>query len=142
MEVKEAVEELKSTKIFVHLIAQSSEYSQRAIQFVQAIAPLLATTQRHFPLYTRHDAHHGYQVVRRLEEVLQEECLKPGSDKSLGASELFLLVAAAYAHDLGMTVFPGEEVELSEQLTLPKVGWETSIERVGQGIVGPSPGIV
>ena len=42
MEVKEAVEELKSTKIFVHLIAQSSEYSQRAIQFVRSMPGVTA----------------------------------------------------------------------------------------------------
>ncbi|UCV03343.1 hypothetical protein [Dechloromonas denitrificans] len=76
---------------------------------------------------TRHDAHHGFQVVRRLENVLQDRCLEMGSSKSLGAPELFLLIAAAYAHDLGMTVFPGEEPLLRATLDLPEHGWETSV---------------
>lgn len=127
MEVRDPVEELRSTRVFGHLASQSTQYAERAIRFLQAIAPILATTSRHFPLYTRHDAHHGFQVVRRLEEVLQVECLETGSSKSLGTPELFLLIAAAYAHDLGMTVFPGEEAELSAKLNLPKLEWETSV---------------
>jgi hypothetical protein len=127
VEVGEPLEELRSTEVFAHLASQSSEYADRAVRFVGAITPVLATTRRHFPLYTRHDAHHGFQVVRRLAEVILPECLAPSSVESLEAPELFLLIAAAYAHDLGMTVFPGEEAELSTQLNLPEVGWETSV---------------
>ncbi len=127
MLVKDPVEELKSTRVFSHLMAQSSEYADRAIRFVQMVAPILATTVQHFPLYTRHDAHHGFQVVRRLDNVLQPGCLEMGSKQSLGAPELFLLIAAAYAHDLGMTVFPGEESTLKAALNLPEQDWKTSI---------------
>lgn len=127
MLVKDPVEELKSTRVFSHLASQSPEYADRAARFVQMIAPILATTILHFPLYTRHDAHHGFQVVRRLENVLQDGCLEIGSCKSLGTPELFLLIAAAYAHDLGMTVFPGEEPALRATLDLPEHGWETSV---------------
>ena len=112
MLIRDPVEEIKSTKVFSYLALQSSEYADRAIRFVEAIAPILATTVQHFPLYTRHDAHHGFQVVRRLQDVVQDGCFDSGSDKALGAPELFLLIAAAYAHDLGMTVFPGEAPEL------------------------------
>lgn len=128
MQVRDPVEELRSTAVFVHLASQSEEYATRAVRFVEGVAPILATTVRHFPLYTRHDAHHGYQVVKRLGDVMLPECLAPGSDKSLGAPELFLLIAAAYAHDLGMTVFPREEAELAAALKLPATGWETSVE--------------
>lgn len=127
MLVRDPVEELKSTRVFSHLVAQSSEYADRAIRFVQMIAPILATTVEHFPLYTRHDAHHGFQVVRRLENVLQAGCLEMGSTQSLGAPELFLLIAAAYAHDLGMTVFPGEDSALRATLSLPEHDWKTSV---------------
>ena len=127
MLVRDTVEELKSTRVFSHLALQSEEYADRAVQFVKTIAPILATTIRHFPLYTRHDAHHGFQVVRRLEDVLLDGCLERGSSKSLGAPELFLLIAAAYAHDLGMTVFPGEELALKAILDLPEHKWETCV---------------
>ncbi|MCB4360406.1 HD domain-containing protein [Quatrionicoccus australiensis] len=125
--MRDPIEELKSTRVFSHLSSQSPEYADRAAQFVEIIAPILATTIQHFPLYTRHDAHHGFQVVRRLENVLLKDCLEIGSSKSLGAPELFLLIAAAYAHDLGMTVFPGEEPALRTTLDLPEHGWETSV---------------
>jgi hypothetical protein len=82
---------------------------------------------QHFPLYTRHDAHHGFQVVRRLQDVLQDGCFDSGSEKSLGAPELFLLIAAAYAHDLGMTVFPDEAPDLKSKLDLPVDEWKTSV---------------
>lgn len=127
MLVRDPVEELKSTRVFSHLALQNPEYADRAVRFVQTIAPILATTIQHFPLYTRHDAHHGFQVVRRLENVLQGGSLEMGSSKSLGAPELFLLIAAAYAHDLGMTVFPGEETALKATLNLPEHRWETSV---------------
>lgn len=127
MLVRDPVEELKSTKVFSYLASQSPEYADRAVRFVRMIAPILATTIQHFPLYTRHDAHHGFQVVRRLEDVLQDGCLEMESSKSLGPPELFLLIAAAYAHDLGMTVFPGEEPVLRARLALPDHGWETSV---------------
>lgn len=127
MLVRDPVEEIKSTKVFLHLAAQSMEYADRAIRFVEAIAPILATTVRHFPLYTRHDAHHGFQVVRRLQDVLLEGCLETGTDISLGVPELFLLIAAAYAHDLGMTVFPDEAREIQSTLGLPADGWETHV---------------
>ena len=126
MLVRDPVEEIKSTKVFSHLASQSPEYADRAVRFVEAIAPILATTVQHFPLYTRHDAHHGFQVVRRLQDVLQDDCFDSGSDKSLGAPELFLLIAAAYAHDLGMTVFPDEAPDLKSKLNLPVDEWKTS----------------
>jgi hypothetical protein len=125
--VRDSVEEIKSTKAFSHLASQSPEYADRAVRFVEAIAPILATTVQHFPLYTRHDAHHGFQVVRRLQDVLQDGCFDSGSEKSLGAPELFLLIAAAYAHDLGMTVFPDEATDLKSKLDLPLDEWETSV---------------
>jgi hypothetical protein len=128
MQVKDPVEELKSTKVFRHLASQSNEYADRAVRFVEKIAPILATTVQYFPLYTRHDAHHGFQVVCRIADVLQEGCLDTGSNKSLGAPEIFLLIAAAYAHDLGMTVFPNEEPELRKHLNLPQEGWQTCQE--------------
>lgn len=127
MLVRDPIEEVKSTKVFLHLELLSSEYASRAVRFVERIAPILATTVQHFPLYTRHDAHHGFQVVRRLQDVLHDGCFDLESNKSLGAPELFLLIAAAYAHDLGMTVFPDEAQDLKLKLDLPVDEWETSV---------------
>ena len=92
MPIRDPVEEIKSTKVFSYLASQNPEYADRAVRFVEAIAPILATTVQHFPLYTRHDAHHGFQVVRRLQDVLHDGCFDSGSDKALGRQSYFSLL--------------------------------------------------
>jgi hypothetical protein len=121
------VEELRKTKLFLALSKADSAYSHRIEKFVTGVAPILATTVQHFPYYTRHDAHHGYNVTKRIEHVIKAECFDECTAASLSAVEIFLLIAAAYAHDLGMTVFPNEEGELLSQLEITKsLGWETN----------------
>ncbi|WP_454830934.1 HD domain-containing protein [Pseudoxanthomonas wuyuanensis] len=126
MDVRDPIEELESTTVFAYLLRLSPDYAERARRFVGGVAPILASTQRHFPYYTRHDAHHGFQVVRRLEGVMLPGCLQTDAAQCLGGAELFLLIAAAYAHDLGMTVFPGEQQALAAKLKLPAEEWETN----------------
>jgi hypothetical protein len=126
MGVKDPVDELRETDLFLALCDADSEYAERIERLVAGVAPVLATTVRHFPYYTRHDAHHGYNVVRRIEQVVKEGCPVPGGDISFTPPEIFLLIAVAYAHDLGMTVFPGEEDALLGTLGINKSpGWET-----------------
>lgn len=126
MGIKEPIDELRETHLFLALRAADPELADRSEQFVAGIAPVLATTVRHFPYYTRHDAHHGYNVVRRIEQVIKADCLLPGRPISFTSAEIFLLIAAAYAHDLGMTVFPGEEDALLANLRIDNSpGWET-----------------
>lgn len=120
MQIKDPVEELQSTQLFELLLNSSQEYADRITKFVEVIAEILRTTQDYFPYYTRHDAHHGFRVVRRLEQICLPNCLKLGTSEVFSPVEIFLLIAAAYAHDLGMTVFPNEEDELLENLGLTK----------------------
>jgi hypothetical protein len=62
-----------------------------------------------------------------MEQILKPDCFNPGNDRSLGATEIFLLLASAYAHDLGMAVFPGEEGDLAKTLFFSlDPGWETN----------------
>ena len=67
MQVRDPITELHDTQLYCELARTDQEYAQRITQFVRAIAPILATTQSYFPYYTRHDAHHGFRVVRRME---------------------------------------------------------------------------
>lgn len=125
MQIRGPIDELRSTKLYEHLAHADPEYAGRITQFVEGVAPLLASTQRYFPYYTRHDAHHGFRVVRRIEQAVLPTCLKQGKD-GFTAAEAFLLIAAAYAHDLGMTVFPNEERALLRSLGLDdSPGWQT-----------------
>jgi hypothetical protein len=124
--MKDAVVELRKTDLHSSLLRDSPDFAARIERLVAGLSPLLASTVRHFPYYTRHDAHHGYNVVRRIEQTARPECFAPGGPASLTPSERFLLIAAAYAHDLGMTVFPGEESELLKSLGIGiSPGWET-----------------
>lgn len=126
MQVNDPISELHSTKLYQVLASCDSEYAERITRFVREVAPLLATTERHFPYFTRHDAHHGYRVVLRIEQVVDPTCIDVESTFHLAPAEIFLLIAAAYAHDLGMTVFPDEVGKLLNELQLePSPGWET-----------------
>jgi hypothetical protein len=125
--IEDPVVELNRTRLYKRLSELSEDYAQRVTGFLSGIAPLLASTRRFFPYYTRHDANHGYRVIRRIEQVLLPNCLKPNRSCTLGATEIFLLIASAYAHDLGMIVFPGEEEKLAKSLSFSLApGWETN----------------
>jgi len=127
MPVRDPIVELHDTRLYMRLKELSEDYAQRITTFLSEIAPLLETTARFFPYYTRHDANHGYQVIRRIEQILTPGCFNPQKRCALGATELFLLIASAYAHDLGMIVFPGEEGELAKSLSFSlDPGWETN----------------
>lgn len=127
MKVREAIVELEETKLYAKLLSLNIDYADRIKTFVREIEPLMASIKRYFPFYTRHDVHHGYQVVNRMEQCLLDSCFDVKQPEALTAQEIFLLIAAAYAHDLGMAVFPGEEESLKERLVLTdKDGWETN----------------
>ncbi|MGN8118085.1 HD domain-containing protein [Labrys sp. 22185] len=126
MDIREPLTELHSTRLFQRLVELDTTYADRATSFLEAVAPVLASTADHFPYYTRHDAHHGFRVLRRVEQVIVPECLDGEGPAAFCAAEIYLIILAAYAHDLGMTVFPGEADKLLAQLGIPQtLGWET-----------------
>jgi hypothetical protein len=129
MGTKDPVDELKETRLYLALQAADGEFADRIAKFVTGVAPILATTVNHFPYYTRHDAHHGYNVVKRIDQIVKADCFAAGTSISFAPAEIFLLIAAAYAHDLGMTVFPGEEDRLLGRLGVNKfAGWQTHLD--------------
>ena len=126
MRVMDPMQELRQTRLFKKLNELSGEFAGRIEVFVSKIAPILASTIRFFPYYTRHDANHSYRVVDRIEHILKTDCFEPDNACSLRDREIFLLIASAYAHDLGMAVFPGEEASLAKMLSFSlNPGWET-----------------
>lgn len=118
MQVRLPEEELKSTKLWQQLSSANSEYAQIVENFVKAISPLLSSIKNIFPYYTRHDAHHSYRVLLRMQTIVDKRCLESGNPFSFKPDELMLLICAAYAHDLGMAVFPDEESELIKTLDI------------------------
>jgi hypothetical protein len=121
----EAVNGLINTALWKYLNDVDSNYGNKAIIFVQWISPLLASIHEYFPNYTRHDAQHSCNILTRIKQIIDTDCLYKGSSKSFCAEEAFLLISAAYGHDLGMMVFPGEEHELIKDLKLPETDWKT-----------------
>jgi len=112
MIAKDSITELKETKIWNYLNDIDSLYAERAIGFVDYLTPILKSIHAVFPLYTRHDAHHSYRVLKRMEQVIKPACLLKGKRLSFNNIEAFLLICSAYAHDLGMAILPNEEVDL------------------------------
>jgi len=47
-----------------------------------------------------------------MSQVIHPDCLTIGKELSFNHIETFLLICSAYAHDLGMAIFPNEEKEL------------------------------
>jgi len=118
--VGDPVEELKSTCLWQRLNNINSERASRACNFVEKIHPYLSNIHKHFPLYTRHDCHHSYQVVVRMGEIIKEDLLND-TNNCLSFDEIFCLIVSAYAHDIGMALYENEEkkAELLKSLGLP-----------------------
>ena len=62
-----------------------------------------------FPHYSRHDASHSRQILVNIERILGERV------KLLGATDTWLLLEAAYCHDLGM-VIPHSQMQTDIQM--------------------------
>lgn len=121
-----AVEQLQTTELYKYLKKQNAELASDICTFVEHIEEPLATIEKYFPLYTRHDVRHGKNVVDRMAQILTPESLKSTAESKLSAHEIWLLIAAAYAHDIGMTVLPGEEADLKRDLDIEGIlDWET-----------------
>jgi len=126
MKILNPLDELKGSELYKYLESIDADYSARIVSFVDAISPILATTVNYFPYYTRHDAHHGFRVTKRIHQILNSACFVSDNPKALIAAEVFLLIASAYAHDLGMTIFPGEEEEIAHLLRIRTEELKTS----------------
>lgn len=105
--VGDPVEELQSTKLWNRLNEMNSTRAKEACNFVSIINPYLRDIHKHFPLYTRHDCHHSFEVLNRMGEIIKAELLEDSSIslQPLSYDEIFCLIISAYAHDVGMVVF-------------------------------------
>ncbi len=114
------VDELRSTQLWNRLMRLNPIRADEACEFVRLIDPVLNSIATHFPLYTRHDCHHGYEVIERMYDVVRP-CLLQDSDESFSDDEIFCLIIAAYAHDVGMALYEDdpEKNKLLDELGLP-----------------------
>jgi hypothetical protein len=99
---------LQETRLWTYLAEIDQPLAHDAMELVSKVAPLLDTVQEHFPYFTRHDVLHSSEVANKIASVVNPYCLEAGSPVALSGTEAFLLLAAAYTHDLGMAILPDE----------------------------------
>lgn len=121
------IDDLKSLELYKYLAKIDTGYAKNIESFVSVIAPVLNSIKTHFPFYTRHDARHGYEVVKRMAQIIQPECLKKNHPLALLPIEVFLLIASAYAHDVGMTI--DYEIKKEKERTLNDLGIDTMLDK-------------
>src|SRR5262245_12228520 len=93
-----------SEKLIQHLRMKSEEHLhlkllQSQWNFDEELIPkALQNVATIFPHYSRHDASHSRQILINIERLLGETL------NSLTATDTWLLLEAAYWHDIGMIV--------------------------------------
>lgn len=65
----------------------------------QLIGKALQNVAIHFPHYSRHDESHSVQILTNIERVLGDERIE-----QLSGTDVWLMLEAAYLHDIGMVV--------------------------------------
>ena len=75
------------------LLLSQWEYDRRLV------SDALQTVLRYFPHYSRHDASHSNTILVQVARMLG-----PARIEALSATDLWLLLEAAYQHDIGMVV--------------------------------------
>lgn len=129
MKKKDCISDLKSTELWKYLNSVDKKYAQSALHFLEKINPILDSIKEYFPFYTRHDASHGLNVIKRISQIINPECLRKGTNLSFSPPEAFLLICAGYAHDLGMAILPGEKSGILKELNiLTTTDWKTNKE--------------
>ena len=119
-QVGNPVDELKSTQLWNRLNELNPTRANETCEFLRLIDPVLNSISLHFPLYTRHDCHHGYEVIERMCDVIKPDLLLSSKD-CFTDDEIFCLIISAYAHDVGMALYEdgSEKDRILDELCLP-----------------------
>jgi hypothetical protein len=92
---------LQKTKLFLSLIDKEKEdcnLSNKVINIVKEVYPLLQRIPENMPEYTLHDPDHSAKIVEIMSDIIPEQVLL-----NLNIIEISLLILSAYLHDIGMT---------------------------------------
>ncbi len=74
------------------------------------LSRLLEWTLPSFPAYSGHDASHADTVLHNIERVLGKERIQ-----QLSATDCFMLLHAAYMHDIGMSITASERTDMMKE---------------------------
>jgi len=92
----------------------------RIVQAAPGIERILCETRRYFGEFTDHSFDHSVRILHNIGRLIPTENLRRRNPDSsvLSSIDLFLLVASALVHDIGMVVPESEARELENKLGL------------------------
>jgi hypothetical protein len=95
-----------------HLQKRNPTYYGKILEVRRNIEKWLSYVPLTFPNYTRHTVEHSDEIVLQLSKLLfvNDDYIKPVV--KLSSVEDYVLIAAAYLHDIGMVVSDGEKAEI------------------------------
>jgi molecular chaperone HtpG len=98
------------TPLMRFLHAKDSSYHGKARELREAVAGWLSYIPATFPNYTKHTIEHSEEIISQMSKLLFENGnpQKPVLS-DLSSVEAYILIAAAYLHDAGMTVSDAEK---------------------------------
>lgn len=111
------------------LLLSQWEYDRRLV------ADALQTVGRVFPHYSRHDASHSNSILVQLARILG-----PARIEALSATDLWLLLEAAYQHDIGMVVTDAQvrawwgSAEFKDFLAQLRHGGDDDLKRAAEAL--------
>ncbi|MFB5759744.1 HD domain-containing protein [Paenibacillus medicaginis] len=128
---------VENTVLFKQLLLvedNSLKLSQKVVNIVNHVTPLLARIPENMREYTLHDETHSLKVIRIMGRIIPSETLVQLND-----IELTFLILSAYLHDVGMTCSSSEREEIiigsTEYQTLLKIdsmyGEYLNYEKIG-----------
>lgn len=106
-------------------LAKDRDYHARILMLRKELDKWLQYTISLFPHYTSHTRDHSEQIILQLSKILFR---KGKPTVALSFAEAYILICAAYFHDAGMVVSPGEIEEL-----LASDRWRKFVSGEGKG---------
>lgn len=142
--------EWKQTALVRYLKGKNSEYFGKIGELRANVEDWLSYVSQMFPHYTRHTVKHSDEIVCQLSKLLFRDEENPRSHTvPFSATEVYILLAASYLHDIGMVVAPQDMRDIvaspewhrwimSDQRSSKK--WD-EINQLRQGSTPPNPAV-
>lgn len=116
---------IESTALYAALLAADSDLAHRLLRVRTEVEKWLPSIAQFFPHYPSHGVDHSDRIIRQLSRLLANE---NKLTVKFSSAELYCLMSAAYLHDMGMVVSPGDAEEI-----LKSDAWNQFIEKNGAG---------
>jgi len=116
---------IQDRRLFKWLMAKDKDLGERALRVRAELTKWLPQIVQMFPHYPSHGVDHSDRIVTQLSKMLSK-----GNTLSASFSpvEVYCLLCAAYLHDMGMVVSPGDAAAI-----LASDPWKTFVADGGKG---------